>query len=52
MDADFWATYGGRRFAQSADYASRYQQDVVAYAGYRARGWQPWTCARILGLYP
>lgn len=44
MDADFWATYGGRAFASRPDLASEYQQDLVAYHGWLARGWQPWAC--------
>lgn len=50
MDHDFWSTYGGLRFASSPELASEYEQDLVAYKGYQARGWQPWTCARIVGL--
>lgn len=50
MDADFWRTYGGLKFASSPDRASVAQQDIVAYRGYLARGWQPWTCARIVGI--
>lgn len=52
MDADFWRTYGGLEFASHPDYASESEQDLVAYRGYLARGWEPWTCARIVGVYP
>ena len=52
MDASFWATYGGLKYASSPDYASVTEQDEVAYRGFLARGWQPWTCARIVGIYP
>lgn len=24
------------------------QQDLMAYRGWKARGWQPWTCRREL----
>lgn len=50
MDSDFWSTYGGRRFAATAADASEGEQDIVAYKGYQARGWQPWSCARIMGV--
>lgn len=50
MDADFWATYGGKQFASDAADASEAEQDIVAYKGYQARGWQPWTCSRIMGV--
>lgn len=50
MDSDFWSTYGGRQFASTPADASESEQDIVAYKGYLARGWQPWSCARIMGV--
>lgn len=44
MDADFWRTYGGLRYASRPDLATESDQDRVAYAGWLARGWQPWSC--------
>lgn len=45
---DFWRTYGGDpAFLGPAPFtAPRWMQDRVAWRGYQARGWQPWTCAR------
>lgn len=43
MDHDFWSTYGDGS-APTADRATPASQDAAAYAGFRARGWQPWTC--------
>lgn len=48
MDADFWRTYGGLRFASTPDRATEAEQDIVAYKGYLARGWQPWECRKKL----
>ena len=48
MDADFWQTYGGLKFAARPDSATEYQQDLVAYKGWQARGWQPWECRKVL----
>ena len=48
MDAGFWATYGGLRFASSPEQAGEAQQDSVAYRGWLARGWQPWQCSSVL----
>jgi len=45
MDDRFWASYGGLAFASDPQYASEAQQDEVAYRGWLARGWQPWSCA-------
>lgn len=45
MDSSFWAAYGGRAFALTPDRASESQQDLVAYRGWQARGWSPWSCA-------
>lgn len=50
MDADFWRTYGGLAFASDAADASEGEQDIVAYKGYLARGWEPWSCSRIMGV--
>lgn len=50
MDLAFWRSYGGLKFASRPDYAEPWQQDLVAYRGYKARGWRPWTCARIVGI--
>lgn len=47
-DADFWATYGGLVYAPRPDEASGVEQLRVAYRGWRARGWRPWSCARIV----
>lgn len=44
MDADFWRTYGGLRYATRADLATEPEQDRVAHNGWLTRGWQPWTC--------
>jgi hypothetical protein len=43
-DADFWRTYGGLKFAATAEAALPWQQDLVAYRGWLDRGFQPWTC--------
>lgn len=50
MDSDFWRTYGGLKYASTAADASETEQDAVAYKGYQARGWQPWSCSRIMGV--
>ena len=50
MDPSLWRSYGGLRFASRPDAAKPWQQDLVAYRGYKARGWEPWTCARIVGI--
>lgn len=47
MNASFWATYGGLRFGSRPDLATVAEQDQVAYQGWLARGWEPWSCARI-----
>jgi hypothetical protein len=44
MDADFWETYGGLKYASRPELASETEQDAVAYRGWLARGWQPWEC--------
>ena len=45
MSSSFWAGYGGLAFAARPELASEAQQDEVAYRGWLARGWQPWSCA-------
>lgn len=50
MDHSFWATYGGLRFADDPAAASESEQDIVGFNGYKARGWQPWSCAGIMGV--
>jgi resuscitation-promoting factor RpfA len=42
-----WRSVGGRGYP---NFASRAEQDARALILYRERGWQPWTCAGILGL--
>ena len=49
MDANFWRTYGGLRYASRPDLASRSAQTRVAQRGYQARGSRPWPiCGRRL----
>jgi peptidoglycan hydrolase-like protein with peptidoglycan-binding domain len=43
-----WRSVGGRGYPNKA---SRAEQDARALILYRERGWQPWTCASILGLH-
>ncbi len=43
MDRNFWASYGGKKFAKRPERASCAEQDLVAYRGWIARGWQPWN---------
>lgn len=46
-----WATYGGLTYGVTDPaQATQVQQQAVADRLYAARGWQPWTCARIVGL--
>lgn len=45
MDANFWSAYGGLAYASTPDRATCHQQDLVAYRGWQARGWQPWPTA-------
>ena len=48
MDATFWRSHGGLRFASRPDLASVAEQLAVAYDGWRQRGWSPWpTCGRL-----
>ncbi len=42
MNAAFWKTYGGKKYASKPDKASCYEQDLVAYNGWIVRGWAPW----------
>lgn len=49
-DATFWASWGGLRYAPRPDQASTGAQLLVAYRAWKARGWEPWTCARIVGV--
>ena len=42
-----WRSVGGTGYPNRA---SRAEQDARALILYRERGWQPWTCAGILGL--
>lgn len=46
MDASFWRTYGGLKYASRPELATPLEQDMVAYRGYLSRGWQPWSCRR------
>ncbi|GGF34630.1 hypothetical protein GCM10011519_05140 [Marmoricola endophyticus] len=47
FDRGTWASVGG---TGSPEKATRLEQDYRALYLYRMRGWQPWTCARKLGL--
>ena len=47
FDRSTWRSVGG---TGSPERASRLEQDYRALTLYRMRGWQPWTCARKLGL--
>jgi resuscitation-promoting factor RpfA len=47
FDLSTWRSVGGRGYPH---HASRREQDYRALYLYRMRGWQPWTCARSLGL--
>ncbi len=46
VNAGFWKTYGGLKFAKKASKASCQEQDLVAYQGWLARGWSPWPPAK------
>lgn len=46
MNAGFWKTYGGLKYAKKASKASCHEQDLVAYKGWLARGWSPWPPAK------
>jgi resuscitation-promoting factor RpfA len=47
FDLSTWRSVGGTGYPNQASAA---EQDARALMLYRMRGWQPWTCARILGL--
>lgn len=47
FDLPTWRSVGGRGLPHRAAPA---EQDFRALYLYRMRGWQPWTCARMLGL--
>jgi len=47
FDLPTWRSVGG---SGSPSQASKAEQDARALMLYRQRGWQPWTCASILGL--
>lgn len=49
FDLSTWTSVGG---TGQPDRASPTEQDYRALYLYRMRGWQPWTCARSLGLRP
>lgn len=46
VNAGFWKTYGGKKYASKASKATCQQQDLVAYKGWLARGWSPWPPAK------
>jgi hypothetical protein len=46
VDAGFWKTYGGLKYAPKASKATCLEQDLVAYKGWLARGWSPWPPAK------
>jgi peptidoglycan hydrolase-like protein with peptidoglycan-binding domain len=48
FDVPTWRSVGGRGLPSQA---SKAEQDARALILYRERGWQPWTCAGILGLH-
>src|SRR5689334_1638143 len=47
FDLSTWRSVGGTGYPNQASPA---EQDARALILYRMRGWQPWTCASILGL--
>lgn len=47
FDLSTWRSVGGVGYPHRA---SPREQDYRALYLYRMRGWQPWTCARMLGL--
>ncbi len=47
FDQSTWESVGG---TGRPDRASPAEQDYRALILYRERGWEPWTCARIVGL--
>jgi hypothetical protein len=46
VNAGFWKTYGGVKYAPKASKATCREQDLVAYKGWLARGWSPWPPAK------
>jgi hypothetical protein len=46
VNAGFWKTYGGKKYASKASKAACMEQDLVAYQGWLARGWSPWPPAK------
>jgi hypothetical protein len=46
MNAGFWSTYGGKKYASKPDRATCREQDRVAYRGWLDRGWSPWPPAK------
>ena len=46
MNAGFWKTYGGKKYASRPDKATCHEQDLVAYRGWLDRGWSPWPPAK------
>ena len=46
VNAGFWKTYGGKKYASKANKATCHEQDLVAYKGWLARGWSPWPPAK------
>jgi hypothetical protein len=46
VNAGFWKTYGGKKYASKASKATCLEQDLVAYKGWLARGWSPWPPAK------
>jgi hypothetical protein len=47
FDLQTWRGVGGKGYPNQA---APVEQDRLARALYRSRGWSPWACARILGL--
>jgi hypothetical protein len=50
VTAGFWKSYGGLKYASKASKASCHEQDLVAYKGWIARGWNPWPPAKRVKL--
>jgi hypothetical protein len=46
MNAGFWKTYGGKKYASNPTKATCREQDLVAYRGWLDRGWSPWPPAK------
>lgn len=47
FDRGTWASVGGSGLPSNASPAT---QDALAYKLWQQRGWNPWSCARIVGL--